>query len=105
MQLNVLPDVSLQRGQAQLQTLAGKARDKAVERERLKAAAKEFEGLMLEMMVKEMRKNVPDSPIFGRDSGRAIFNEMLDSQYVRLMVDRGGLGLADMLVRQLDERR
>jgi len=104
MQLNVLPDVSLERGAARLETLRHRRGDAAVDDKRLREAAKEFESIMLEMMVKEMRKNVPESPIFGENRGREIFNEMLDGQYVRMIVDRGGLGLADLLTRQLDGR-
>jgi Rod binding domain-containing protein len=103
MRLNVIPSLGLERGQARLQSLQanGARRDAGVEPARLKAAAQEFEAILLELMVKEMRKNVPESPIFGRDTGREIFNEMLDAQYVRLVVQRGGLGLTDLLTRQL----
>ena len=104
MQISVLPDLALGRGEARLQALRGGAGETDAEKARLRAAAEEFEGIMLELMVKEMRKNVPESPIFGRDNGREIFNEMLDSQYVRLMVDRGGIGLSNLLVRQLENR-
>jgi flagellar protein FlgJ len=103
MQLNVIPGLALERGQAHLQSLhtRGARQDPGAEQARLKAAAQEFEAIMLELMVKEMRKNVPESPIFGRDTGREVFNEMLDAQYVRLIVQRGGLGLTDLLTRQL----
>ena len=98
MPLSVLPDLALGNGEGRLKNLRGAERDNP---QRLRAAAEEFEAVMLNLMVKEMRKNVPDSPIFGKDTGREIFNEMLDDQYVRLMTQRGGIGLADMLVRQL----
>jgi flagellar protein FlgJ len=101
MELNVLPNIALERGAARLQTLRGGAPDDG---RRLREAAKEFEAIMLEMMVKEMRDNVPESPIFGENRGREIFNELLDGEYVRMMVNRGGLGLADLLTRQLDGR-
>ena len=96
----------LGRGEARLKHLRGPDGTRNAEQEhaRLEAAAKEFEGIMLELMVKEMRKNVPESPIFGRDTGREIFDEMLDSQYVKRIVDHGGIGLADMLVRQLQDK-
>lgn len=101
MQLSVLPDFALSGGESRLKQVRGAARDNP---ERLRAAAEEFEAIMLDLMVKEMRKNVPESPIFGQDTGREIFNEMLDNQYVRLMTERGGIGLADMLVRQLGNK-
>ncbi len=103
MNLNVIPDIALGRAESRLQQLRPD-REGAAERARLREAAKDFEAVLLELMVKEMRKNVPESPIFGEDNGRKIFEEMLDSQYVRLMVQRGGLGLADLLVQQLDPK-
>ena len=101
MELSVIPDVALARGQNKLQTLR---RGAGEDPEKLRAAAQEFESIMLGFMVKEMRKNVPESPIFGQDRGREIFNEMLDNQYVRIMTERGGIGLTAMLMRQLSGR-
>jgi Rod binding domain-containing protein len=51
-----------------------------------------------------MRANVPESPIFGRSTGQEIFSDMLDSQYARMMVDRGGVGLARLMVSQLADK-
>jgi Rod binding domain-containing protein len=101
MQLSVLPDFALGRGEAHLEAMRGKAKDPAAQRARLEAAAKEFEGIMMEMMLKEMRKTVPDSPLLGKSNAEDIYQSMLDSQYVHLMEDRGGLGLAQLLVQQL----
>ncbi|HKI98706.1 MAG TPA: rod-binding protein [bacterium] len=101
MQLNVLPDFTLQRGKSELDALRGKAVSLPTQRKRLEKAAKEFEGIMLEMMVREMRKNVPQSPLFGKSNAHDIYTDMLDSQYVHLMTERGGFGLAKLLVRQL----
>ena len=30
---------------------------------------------------------------------------MLDSQYARILADRGGVGVAELMVQQLDERQ
>jgi len=105
MQIKVLPDIALERSESKLDSLRDKAGHAKHERARLKAAAREFEGIMMEMMLAAMRKNVPESPIFGHDNGRQMFNEMLDGQYARILADRGGIGLADLMVRQLDERQ
>lgn len=105
MRLNVLPEMArLPQGTdpSRLEHLAAKRGDPEAERQRLHDAADEFETLLVESMLREMRKNVPQSELFGKSSGRDLFQEMLDGEYARLMVRRGGLGLADMLVRQLD---
>ena len=75
--------------------------DADVERLRLNQTGEEFEALLLEMMVKEMRKTVPESPLFGQERGREIFMEFLDGEYGRVMAQRGGIGVADFLLRQL----
>ena len=104
MELSVLPHVNLGREQSKLESLRHRAGDPAREQARLGSAAKEFEQIMVEFMVQSMRKNVPESPLFPHNNGMEIFNEMLDSQYARLLVERGGLGLAKLMVRQLEHR-
>lgn len=104
MRIDVIPSLALDRNEARLHAMRGDLPGKEREQARLKEVAKEFEALLLESMMREMRKNVPESPIFGRDTSREIFNEMLDGEYVRLLVQQGGLGIADLLVRQLESR-
>lgn len=102
MRTNVLPNMVTDRSQARIQALRdGKQLSgENLEKARLIEATKEFEALMVEMMVKEMRKNVPESPLLGESTGRKIFNEMLDGEYVRLITDKG-FGLSEMMVKQL----
>jgi len=104
MELSVLPQIDLGREQSKLESLRQRTGDPAREKARLGSAAKEFEQIMVEFMVQSMRKNVPESPLFPHNNGMEIFNEMLDSQYARLIVERGGLGLAKLMVRQLSDR-
>ncbi|HYL70557.1 MAG TPA: glucosaminidase domain-containing protein [Candidatus Dormibacteraeota bacterium] len=66
----------------------------------LHAVAKQFESLFARMMIKSMREAVGKDPIFGSDQEK-MYQEMFDDQ-LSLEMSRGrGLGLADMLVRQL----
>ena len=74
-----------------------------VERLRRKQTGEEFEALLIEMMVREMRKTVPESPLFGKERGREIFMEFLDGEYGRLMAHRGGIGVADFLLSHLGD--
>ncbi|MES2106606.1 MAG: flagellar assembly peptidoglycan hydrolase FlgJ [Pseudomonadota bacterium] len=68
--------------------------------EALRAAAKQFEGLFMNMMLKSMRQAgaSQDSP-FENDQTR-MYTSMLDQQLSQSMANKG-LGLADALVRQL----
>lgn len=81
---------------APLQRLGARRGGGVPEREQLRAAAAEFEALLTEQLVSSMRKTVPES-VFFNTPGVKLFNEMLDGEYVRLMTDRGGIGLRGLL--------
>jgi flagellar protein FlgJ len=66
----------------------------------LRKAAEEFESLLIEQLVREMRKSVPRSELFGNRDSEQMFEELLDGEYARHMVRRGGLGIADLLMAQ-----
>jgi len=85
------------------ETASGKAGSgKDGEAARLDQVMHEFESLLVEQMLKEMRDNVPESPLFGQSRGREIFNEMLDGEYAKAMEQRGGLGLARFMIDKMD---
>jgi Rod binding domain-containing protein len=66
---------------------------------RFQQVTKEFESLLLESMVKDMRKQTFKNDLFGKDSGMDTYKEMLDGEYVRLMSERGGIGLSDFMLQ------
>ncbi len=101
---NILPPMAQSRDDFRLNALRNGKFSREAEAERLVEVAKEFETLMVEMMLKSMRKNVPESPMFGESNAREIFQDMLDGEYARLMVNRTGFGIADSLVRQLGKK-
>ena len=70
--------------------------------EALKAAAKQFEGLFINMMLKSMRDAVPKS---GMNEGPAqkTYTSMLDQQLSQNIAQRG-IGIADMMIKQLKAR-
>jgi len=65
----------------------------------LKGAAKQFEALFLNMVMKSMRDATPQDGAFD-DSQTKMYTSMLDEQISQNLASRG-VGLADMLVRQL----
>jgi flagellar protein FlgJ len=67
--------------------------------EALKAAAKQFEALFMNMIMKSMREASPQESFVDNDQSR-MFTSMLDQEMSQNLAKRG-LGLADMLVRQL----
>ena len=66
----------------------------------LRQVAKQYESLFTRMMIKSMRDAVGKDPIFGSDEEQT-YQEMYDDQLSIEMTKGHGLGLADMLVRQL----
>jgi flagellar protein FlgJ len=70
------------------------------DKEKLKQVCREFEGIMLQMMYKQMKKTVPESELLPASSGREIFQEMLDEELINNATQRG-IGLSDVLYRQL----
>ncbi|HHW47945.1 MAG TPA: flagellar biosynthesis protein FlgJ [Clostridiaceae bacterium] len=67
----------------------------------LKKVCREFEGIILDMMYKQMKATVPRSTFLPSDPGREIFESMLDEQLMSEASKRGSFGLADMLYKQL----
>jgi flagellar protein FlgJ len=65
----------------------------------LKGAAKQFEALFLNMMLKSMREASPQDGLFDSQQTKT-YTSMLDQQLSQTMASRG-VGLADVLVRQL----
>lgn len=70
--------------------------------ETLRAVAKQYEGLFARMMIKSMRDAVGTDPIFGSDE-ESSYQSMYDDQLSIEITKGKGLGLADMLVRQLQK--
>ena len=67
----------------------------------LREVAGQFESLFLEILLKDMRSASLGDPIFGNSGGHDMYREMLDKQLAVEMSSHRGIGLADMLVRQL----
>lgn len=81
---------------AELRYGAGK-NDPAVLRE----VAGQFEALFLQTMLKTMREASLGDPLFGDNDGMEMYQGMLDQQLAVEMSSGKGIGLAELLVRQL----
>ena len=69
----------------------------------LQEAARQFESLFTQMLLKSMReanKSFGEDSLFGSDQGE-MYQDMFDDQIAMQLSKGKGLGLADMLVRQL----
>ena len=70
----------------------------------LPIVAKQFEQLLLDMMMKSMRRAAPGQSLLDNE-GTRLFTGLLDQEFVRKLSEQGGLGLADLLVKQLSQLR
>jgi peptidoglycan hydrolase FlgJ len=66
----------------------------------IRKVAQQFESMFTRMMLKSMRDTVGTDPLFGSDAEKT-YQGMYDDQLAIQMSKGRGLGLADMLVRQL----
>ena len=66
----------------------------------VRVVARQFESLFARMMIKSMRDAIGKDPIFGSDQAQT-YQSMFDDQLSMQMTQGKGLGLADMLMRQL----
>lgn len=78
-----------------LRTQAKQAPDKA-----LASAAKQFEAVFMNMLLKSMRDATPQDGMFDSEQTK-MFTSMLDQQLSQTMGGARGVGLAEMMVKQL----
>lgn len=87
-------------GMQAIKQQAGKDKDAA-----MRAAAKQFESLFVNMMMKQMRQS---NAIFGKDSYLSsneieFHQQMLDQQMAIRLSEGRGIGLADVIYRQMSQ--
>ena len=70
----------------------------------LKKACKDFEGIILNMLFKQMKATVPKSGFLPDSAALEIFDSMLDEKLMEEASKRGSLGLADTLYKQLGKQ-
>ena len=84
---------------AQLATATERTQE-AKDDAKLKKTCQDMEAMFLNMMMADMRKTVQKSKLVD-DSKEEIMTSMLDSEMTKNMAKAGGMGLADMMYRQL----
>lgn len=68
--------------------------------ETLRAAGRHFEALFIQMMLKSMRDASPGESLMG-GGGQEMYRDMFDKQISLTLSEKGSLGLADAMMRQL----
>jgi hypothetical protein len=69
------------------------------------AAARGLESMLVNLMIDEMRKSVPENDLIPTSQGERIFRQMLDQQYADKISESSMLGIADLVVAQMHGKR
>jgi len=69
----------------------------------LKQVCKEFEGIFLNMLYKQMKATVPKSDYLNSDYGTEMYNTIMDETLVEA-ISQKGIGLGDYLYKQLSKQ-
>jgi flagellar protein FlgJ len=68
--------------------------------EAIKGVAKQFESIFINMMLKSMREASPQDGVFNTEQNK-LYTSMFDQQLSQKLASGKGIGLADVLVKQL----
>ena len=66
-----------------------------------KQTAEEFEAFFLSQMFNNMTSGLQTDETFGGGESEKIFRDMLNDEYAKSMSRQGGVGIADMVYREI----
>lgn len=72
--------------------------------QQLKEVSAEYEKYFLGEMMKAMRSTVSHSDVLQQSQGEKIFREQLDQEYVNKWGAQGGIGLSELIYKQMVEK-
>jgi soluble lytic murein transglycosylase-like protein len=88
---------------ARLRTLAERPEGASETPEGLRKAAKEFESVFLNQLMKAMRSTVPENKLFNSQGATKFYQQMYDQEIAKSLAGSGkGMGVADLIVRQFE---
>jgi flagellar protein FlgJ len=74
--------------------------------ETLRAAAKQFEAMVVGMMLKNMRQTslAGEGDVLGESQSMKLYRDMMDQQWAQKIASGKGFGFADMMVKAMESR-
>jgi Rod binding domain-containing protein len=72
--------------------------DTSAQQTKVEGAAKQFEALMIAQMLRTARENTE-----GGDSSSSTMQDVADQQFSQVLANNGGLGLAQMIVKGINQ--
>lgn len=79
--------------------------DNDKKKDELMAACRELESIFIHQLISQMRATIPQDGFLTQSSAEKIFQDMLDQEYAKKISHAGGIGLAEMLYKQLSTER
>jgi flagellar protein FlgJ len=71
----------------------------------LRRAGEQFEAIFIRLLMREMRRTIPESNLFGQsENEKEIYEEIGDAALAEGLGRQRTLGIADMIVRQFGEK-
>lgn len=70
-----------------------------------KKVAQGMESMFVNLMIREMRKSVPENEFMPPTQAERIYTEMLDQEYSQKIVEYGSVGFADLILAQIRGKR
>lgn len=71
---------------------------------KLKEVCKDFESIFVNLLLKEMRKSVPENELMPKSFATQTFEEMLDEKISDNISKENGIGIADMMYKQMSKK-
>ncbi len=85
------------------QALQKPASPGADDKQRMKQTAQDFEAIFVQQIFKEMKRTIPDGGLLPRGQAEEIYSDLQDMEAAKQLTNRGGIGLAEMLLEQLEK--
>ena len=95
-------DMNIDSGQLLSQALS-QAPKRAAGRDpqKLKQVTQQFEAIFIQQIFKEMRNTIPTGGVLERSNADDIYTQLQDAEAAKEMARHGGIGLTDLMMRQL----
>jgi flagellar protein FlgJ len=69
--------------------------------DKLRQACRDFESILTQQMMQQMRQTVPENSLFSGGRAEEIYTSMMDGEMAKTFAQGRGLGLSEVMYRQL----
>lgn len=96
--LNLNNSFQMDSALADLQSLKNKTEYSKEDLEKLKKVAQDFEAILVNQILKSMRKSMPKSDLFGEGVASEFYTGMFDESIAKSVASKGGFHIADTII-------